>query len=110
VAHHLPVLRRRRPFNPAYVNPADALRLGAADGSAIVIESSVGAIEATLQYAPDVREGVVSMAHGFDGAGGAAQGASTSVLVDDEHDYEPLSGLPRMSAIPVQVRRAATAT
>jgi anaerobic selenocysteine-containing dehydrogenase len=110
VGHHLPALRRRRPFNPAYVNPADAQRLGAADGNVIVIESRVGAIEATLQCAPDVREGVVSIAHGFDGPGGAGQGVSTSVLVDDEHDYEPLSGLPRMSAIPVRVRRAATAT
>ena len=110
VAHHLPALRRRRPFNPAYVNPADAQRLGAPDGSVVVIESSAGAVHATLQFAADVREGVVSIAHGFDGAAGAGQGASTSALVDDEHDFEPLSGLPRMSAIPVQVRRAATAS
>jgi anaerobic selenocysteine-containing dehydrogenase len=109
VAHHLPALRRRRPYNPAYVNPADAQRLGAPDGSVIVIETSAGAVHATLQCAADVREGVVSMAHGFDGTGGPGQGACTSALVDDEHDYEPLSGLPRMSAIPVQVRRAASA-
>ena len=59
------------PFNPAYVNPADALRLGLEDGGAIEIESSVGRVNAVLQFAPDVREGVVSMAHGFDPLAGA---------------------------------------
>jgi anaerobic selenocysteine-containing dehydrogenase len=107
VAHHLPALRRRRPFNPAYVNPADARRLGIEDGGAIEIESSAGRVHAVLQCAADVREGVVSMAHGFDPQAGAGQGASTAVLVDDENDYEPLSGLPRMSAIPVRLRRRA---
>jgi anaerobic selenocysteine-containing dehydrogenase len=105
VAHHLPALRRRRPFNPAYVNPADAKRLGLEDGGAIEIESAAGRVRAVLQVAPDVRQGVVSMAHGFDPLAGAGQGASTSALVDDENDYEPLSGLPRMSAIPVRLRR-----
>jgi anaerobic selenocysteine-containing dehydrogenase len=107
VAHHLPALQRRRPFNPAYVNPADARRLGIEDGGAIEIESRVGRVQAILQFAPDVREGVVSMAHGFDPQAGAGQSASTAALVDDESDYEPLSGLPRMSAIPVRLRRRA---
>ena len=106
VAHHLPALRRRRPFNPAYVNPADAQRMGCVDGSPIVIQSSVGAVRAVLQCAPDVREGVVSMAHGFDARNGTGQSACTAALVDDENEFEPLSGLPRMSAIPVEVRRA----
>jgi anaerobic selenocysteine-containing dehydrogenase len=107
VAHHLPALRRRRPFNPAYVNPADARRLGIEDGGAIEIESSAGRVQAVLQFATDVREGVVSMAHGFDPLAGEGQSASTAALVDDENDYEPLSGLPRMSAIPVRLRRRA---
>jgi hypothetical protein len=48
------------------------------------------------------------MAHGFD-AGGAdgSPTASTAALVDDERDWEPLSGLPRMSGIPVRVTRVA---
>ncbi len=106
VAHQLPALRRRRPFNPAYVNPADARRLGAEDGSTIAIETSAGSVRAVLQCAADVREGVVSIAHGFEEHVGTGQGASTAALVDDASDYEPLSGLPRMSAIPVRVRLA----
>jgi anaerobic selenocysteine-containing dehydrogenase len=101
------VPRRRRPFNPAYVNPADAQRLGALDYSAIAIETAAGAITAVLQCAPDVREGVVSIAHGFDDRDGTGRGACTSALIDDASGYEPLSGLPRMSAIPVRVRLAA---
>jgi anaerobic selenocysteine-containing dehydrogenase len=105
VAHHLPALQRRRPFNPAYVNPEDAERLGAADGASIVIETSAGSVQAVLQRAADVRVGVVSIAHGFDGEV-AGRSACTAALVDDERDYEQLSGLPRMSAIPVRVRLA----
>jgi anaerobic selenocysteine-containing dehydrogenase len=107
VAHHLPALRRRRPYNPAYVNPADAQRLGIEDGGAVEIESAAGRVHAVLQCAADVREGVVSMAHGFDPLAGEGHGACTAALVDDENDYEPLSGLPRMSAIPVRLRRRA---
>ncbi|NBU25858.1 MAG: hypothetical protein EBS39_09650, partial [Gammaproteobacteria bacterium] len=95
----LPALRRRLPHNPAHLNPADAARLGIVDGAVVEIESRTGIIRAIAQLAPDVREGVVSIAHGF-------EPASTAALVDDEHDYEPLSGLPRMSALPVVVRAA----
>ncbi len=122
VGQNLPALRRRRPFNPAYLNPADALRLGAADGGTITIESAVGAVTAVLQCAPDVREGVVSLAHGFEGhaqgpsqaagergeRGSVARGASTATLVDDANDFDAISGLPRMSAIPVRVRVASS--
>jgi anaerobic selenocysteine-containing dehydrogenase len=105
VAHHLPALQRRRPFNPAYMNPADAARLGLEDGATIVLRNGAGSIRAILQCAPDIREGVVSMAHGFDAEAGEGH-AATSALVDDEHEVEPLSGLPRMSAIPVRVTRS----
>jgi anaerobic selenocysteine-containing dehydrogenase len=109
VAHHLPALRRRRPFNPAYVNPADAERLGLVDGSEITLQAAAGTVRAVLQCAPDVRAGVISMAHGFDPDAGEGRSASTAALVDDENDYEPLSGLPLMSAVPVRVRGASVA-
>ncbi|MFM7799338.1 MAG: molybdopterin dinucleotide binding domain-containing protein, partial [Planctomycetota bacterium] len=99
VAHDLPALKRRLAYNPAHLNPADAARLGIIDGAVVEIESGAGRIRAIAHLAPDVREGVVSIAHGF-------EPASTAALVDDEHDYEPLSGLPRMSAVPVVVRAA----
>ena len=100
VAHDLPALRRRLPHNPAHINPQDAARLGIVDGAIVEIESAVGGIRAVAHLAPDVREGVVSIAHGF-------AGACTAALIDDATDYEALSGLPRMSALPVTVRPAA---
>ena len=109
VGQQLPALRRRRPFNPAYLHPDDAARVGLADGDTILIESAVGAVRAVLQFAADVRRGVVSMAHGFDQRAGDGRGASTSALVDDAHGFDPISGLPRMSAIPVKVSKAAQA-
>jgi anaerobic selenocysteine-containing dehydrogenase len=102
VAHDLPALRRRLPHNPAHLNPVDAARLGVVDGATVEIASSVGRILAVVHLAADVREGVVSIAHGF-------ADACTAALIDDATDYEALSGLPRMSAVPVMVRPAIAA-
>jgi anaerobic selenocysteine-containing dehydrogenase len=110
VGQQLPALQRRRPFNPAYLNPVDAQRIGATDGGMILIESAVGSVRAVVQIASDIREGVVSIAHGFDEHSGAGRGVSTAALVDDAHGYDPLSGLPRMSAIPVRVRNFAASS
>ena len=44
----------------------------------------------------------MSIAHGF-------ADACTAALIDDATDYEALSGLPRMSAVPVIVRPAIAA-
>jgi anaerobic selenocysteine-containing dehydrogenase len=104
VGHALPALRRRRPFNPAYLNPEDARRIGAREGSLLEIESAVGRLQAIAQPADDVREGVVSLAHGFEAGQGDARAANVAELVDDVTGSDPLSGLPRMSAIPVTVR------
>jgi len=104
VGHHLPALRKRRPYNPAYVHPVDAQRVGLEDGALVAIESSAGAVTAVLHHAPDVRPGVVSMAHGFFASDDERRAASTSTLVDDTTDWEPITGLPRMSAIRVRVK------
>ena len=102
VAHDLPALRRRLPHNPAHLNPVDAARIGVVDGATVEIASSVGRIRAVVHLAADVREGVVSIANGF-------ADACTAALIDDATDYEALSGLPRMSAVPVMVRPAIAA-
>jgi anaerobic selenocysteine-containing dehydrogenase len=107
--HRVPALARRRAYNPAYLNPADAAHLGVRSGEMIRVASSAGCIDAVAETAADVRRGVISIAHGFP-AGSSAnrdpRSASTAELVDDASDCDPSSGLPRMSAIPVQVRRA----
>ena len=104
----MPALRRRRPYNPAYLNPGrrpPARRRSKARSSSI--ESAAGEVRAVAHPASDVREGVVSMAHGFDSTRRARTGAANAAtLVDDVNGSDALSGLPRMSAIPVRVRLA----
>lgn len=106
VGHDLPALQKRRPFNPAYLHPEDAVCLGVSKGTILQITSGHGVIHAVAQPSAEMRRGVVSLAHGFDVSLGDGRNARTSALIDDETNYEPLSGLPRMSAVPVTVRVA----
>lgn len=103
-------LVRGRPYNPAFVHPDDLATLGLHTGDAVRIRSAYGAIDAIVAAAPDVRRGVVSMAHGFgdtveSGADADARrtGSSTNRLVSNEHEFDPYTGIPRMSAIPVAI-------
>src|SRR5262249_38531637 len=66
-------------------------------------------IYGVAQATTDVRPGVVSMAHARGGEpalDGRVRtiGSSTARLVTVERDFEPISGIPRQSAIPVNVR------
>jgi len=104
-------LSRGRRFNPAYLHPEDLAALGLASGDAVEIDSGHASILGVAESAPEMRRGVVSMAHGF---GDAPEhdadfreiGSSTGRLVDNERDFEPRTGIPRMSAIPVAIRPA----
>ncbi len=110
VGHHLPALAARTPYNPVHMNPEDAAKLGAGDGDRVELRNNTGIVTGIVALDGTLRRGVVSVAHGFPGAAedGKAgfRGTSTSALVDDARDYDAHSGLPRMSAIPVDVRRA----
>ena len=95
--------------NPAYMNPDDLAELGLSSGDLIEIASAHGSLPAVAEPADDVIPGVISMAHAWgDTPEGDAKvreiGASTNRLVDDETDYDPVSGMARQSAIPVNVR------
>ena len=102
-------LARRGRGNPAYLHPEDLAQLGIASGDRIEIASARAAVVARARPDPDLRRGVISMAHCFGEDPGDApdperHGASTALLVDAASDYEPFSGIPRMSAIPVHAR------
>jgi anaerobic selenocysteine-containing dehydrogenase len=107
---HLPRLTKRHPYNPAFLCSADLRALGIARGEVVRIESEHDFIYAVAEASDDVRPGAVSLAHA---RGGAAErdgdvrriGCNTGRLVSCERDFEPVSGIPRQSAIPVNVRR-----
>jgi len=108
VGHKLPALAKKVPFNPVFMNPGDASTLGVHSGDRIRLATARATVSGTVELAQDIRPGVVSVAHGFpnslSGDGPPdQQGTSTSALLDDEIDYDPISGLPVMSAVPVSV-------
>jgi anaerobic selenocysteine-containing dehydrogenase len=106
-----------RPHNPAFMNPDDMTRLGIESGSLIAITSKRTSIHAIAEAEEELRPGVVSMSHcyGLDLESLAADadpgvpdpfaiGQHTGALASADLDYvESYSGLPRMSAIPVDI-------
>jgi anaerobic selenocysteine-containing dehydrogenase len=109
---HLTALKAKRTTNPAHINPADLDRLGITDGALIRIESGVGHVTAIASASPEMRPGIISMAHAFgdvgDDAGTVAEiGASTNRLVSETVDYDPITGQSLQSAIPVRLSAVA---
>lgn len=108
VAHRLPALMKKVPYNPVFMNPEDASKLGIQSGDRVELATGKATVSGIVELAEDIRQGVVSIAHGFPNSpscDGSAdhQGTSTAALLDDEIDYDPISGLPLMSAVPVSV-------
>lgn len=99
----------RPPYNPAFMSPTDLAREGLENGDVVEIDSGHGVILGIVQPADDVREGVISMAHGYgdatlDNAGFRSLGSPTSRLIPVDRNFDKVTGIPRMSAIPVRVR------
>ncbi len=105
-------LRERYGCNPAFLHPEDLSELGVAKGERVAITSRHGRIEGVAWPDPGLRRGLVSMTHAWgdnpdvDDPDGAL-GANTGRLMSVEVDYDPYSGIPRMSALPVDVERCA---
>ncbi|MCK9284187.1 MAG: molybdopterin-dependent oxidoreductase [Rhodocyclaceae bacterium] len=102
----LPALNGGDRFTPAGMHPADLAKLGIASGAPISIRSRHGCMLARVKADDSLREGLVSVVHGF-GAFTAhadadlALGSVSRLLNMDERD--PISGIPRMSAVSVSV-------
>ncbi|MDG2003496.1 MAG: molybdopterin dinucleotide binding domain-containing protein [Novosphingobium sp.] len=111
--HDLPTLVRKRGgrYNPAYMHPSDVEILGLKDEDRIVISSMTGSTDGFIKSDPTLRPGLIAMAHAFGGASAdkdaRVYGSNTGALVSVEDRYDHLSGIPRMSAIPVQVAASA---
>ncbi len=106
----IPKLLRKHPYNPAFLHPEDLRALGAAPGDVLAIRSSHGSILGVAEIDAGLRRGVLSMTHAF---GDVPEdrtdtlvrqiGSNTNRLIPVDRDYDPHSGIPRMSALPVQV-------
>ncbi|MBB3047580.1 anaerobic selenocysteine-containing dehydrogenase [Litorivivens lipolytica] len=98
-------------YNPAFMHPADMEALGLQDGDEINISSPHNRIRGIVEADGSLRRGLVSMPHAFGGNPGTDDdkvrevGSNTGRLVSVEKRYDPLTGIPQMSNIPVRVNR-----
>ena len=107
----LPGLAAKGTTNLAYMHPADLATLGLTDDDLIEITSPNGSMLGVVAGAPDVRPGVVSMAHSWGGTSLTDEkvrdiGAPTNRLVATDRGYDRVTGMVVQSAIPVRVVRA----
>ncbi|MSZ55242.1 MAG: molybdopterin oxidoreductase family protein, partial [Actinobacteria bacterium] len=108
--HNIKVLTKGALSCTAHIHPDDAARLGVVTGSPLRIASRVGHIDIPAEVTDAVRQGVVSVPHGWGhGVTGtqmavAAEkaGVNSNILTDDQV-LDPLSGNAVLSAIPVTV-------
>ncbi|MEM7410217.1 MAG: molybdopterin-dependent oxidoreductase [Myxococcota bacterium] len=110
-ARDLPALQRKWRYNPAFLHPDELATLGLAPGDRVSIVSDHARIDGIVEADASLRRGLVSMSHAFGGATDdddvAELGSNTGRLTSVEREYDPFSGLPRMSNIPVRIERAA---
>jgi anaerobic selenocysteine-containing dehydrogenase len=94
--------------NPAFLHPDELRVRGMAPGDLAQVRSRHGAIEVVVAADPDLRRGVLAIAHGFGRAPGESadtrrHGANVNRLTRLDDDYDRYSGMPKMGAIPVSL-------
>jgi anaerobic selenocysteine-containing dehydrogenase len=106
--HNLPTLAKG-PFRcVALVHPADARRLGLADGGQARIASAGRTIDVTVEVSDEMMAGVVSLPHGWGhdqqgtrmAVAAERPGANLNAIVDDSR-RDPLSGNAVLSGVPI---------
>jgi len=106
VGNNLAGTLKHDPVNPAYMHPAELDALGLAPGDRVEIASEHGSIETVAQPDKALRPGVVSIAHCWGGLPGEdGPGANTNLLIADDSHLASVNMMPRMSAVPVNVRK-----
>ncbi len=111
LGHTFPALKKRVPYNPAYLNPLELEAIGVASGEWVQITSDSGSIVAIAEADATVRRGVVQINHAFgnlpDDSPYREYGSSPNLLISTDRDLQTINAMPRMSGIPVNIRRAA---
>lgn len=108
--HNLRVLVKGKARCTLHVNPVDAARLGLEDGKNARVASKTGEVEIVVEITDSIREGVVSIPHGWGHDMDGTQmsiarehaGVNSNILASVT-DYDPLSGNAILSGIPVEV-------
>lgn len=108
---NIPSLLKGPPRSVLQVNPQDADRLGLKQGGMAEIESRVGKLTVPVEITENLRQGVVSLPHGWGHdlpgvrmkAARAYGGINSNFLTDDQA-FDPVSNNSVLNGIPVEVR------
>lgn len=98
---NLPSLKAKRRFNPVLLNPEAMKSVGVQDGDTVIVENDFGRVEGIAEASRDVAPNVIAFAFGWGGADD--DGTSVQHLIDDDHRFDPVTGLALQSAVPVNV-------
>ena len=103
-------IKKRVPYNVAYLNPDDMTAKSVTNGDWVELTSDAGSVRAIAEADETLRPGVVSLIHGFgdlpDSTDYLTDGISTNLLISTDRDLQTINAMPRMSGIPVNVERA----
>ena len=114
--HNVEVLVKGKPRCTLHVHPSDATRLGLSDGASAEVASRAGKLQVPVEVTDAIREGVVSIPHGWGhtspdtslGVASRYPGVNTNILADEEH-LDPVSGTAVLNGIPVSITPATPA-
>jgi anaerobic selenocysteine-containing dehydrogenase len=101
-------LTRARGYNPVYIHPDDMDHLDVNEGQMVEIRSPYGRVEGVAARDPSLRRGVISMTHAFgqnpaDEPDPVRFGVNTNQLLSISAEFDGITGMPRMGALPVSV-------
>lgn len=101
--------------NHLYLHPADAARLGLADGDAADVSTRVATVRVPVKLLPDLMPGTVALPHGWGhqhatglSVASRTRGVNVNLLAADGPDaLESVSGMANLTGFEVEVRPAA---
>ena len=100
------------PPSTACLAPSDMAKLELAEDDVVEITSARGTIRAVVRADASLRPGVASLSHGFGGVIGDESdpreaGTNVNPLISDTEYVERVNAMPRMTAIPINIRPVA---
>ncbi len=112
-SHNVAALTKGQDLCTLQVTPGDAEDAGLTDGDSVTVRSRIGSVTTTVEICEDLRQGVVSLPHGFghDLAGvelavACRGGGVNSNVLTDRHAVDPVSGNAVLNGIPVELTPA----
>jgi anaerobic selenocysteine-containing dehydrogenase len=111
IGTNIPAQLKGKAYNPLHMHPLDLADLGLQEGRVVRIQSRYDGILGVVESDGTLRRGIVSMTQGFGAQGEAAErnpllaGSNLNLLIHGD-EYDPISGIARMSAVPVAISAA----